>query len=222
MSRNLVRFITLLHFFIISVNLKFKGAPVTFFFAFQVMMKRRGVAAKQKTPAVNLRGKTMIGNGGERTTRTEGSAGGRRAAATVRAARSGPEKCETRSSEATTMTAITSKRTQAEAAGRRAAEARTKAGTEEAAGAAAPPRHPATAAVGTQRGVRAEVAARGRQTPAMPVTVNKICREDKMTINLWCTFFFIPLQQGSDPQRQLSLGQNQRMIFISGTRATPF
>lgn len=153
-------------------------------------MKKRSVAARQKTPAVNLREKMKIRTRGKRMTRTEESAGGRQAAVEARAARSGPEKCETRFSEVTTTTAITSKRTLAEAAGRRAAEARTKQGTEAAAGAAAPLRHAAIAAACTRRGVRVEVTAKGHQTPATQVTVNKMCRVDKMSISLWYMFVF--------------------------------
>lgn len=149
------------------------------------------MAARQKTPAVSQRGRTKIRMRGKRRTRTEGSADGRRAAVEARAARSGPEKCEMRSSEVTTTTtAITSKRTLAGAAGRRAVEARMKEGTEGAAGAAAPPRPAAIAVAGARRGVRVEVTARGDQTPATQVTVNKMCRVDKMSISLWCTFIF--------------------------------
>lgn len=193
MPRNLVRFIPLLQFSLF-LRSSSKGPECTYklVLVFQVMTKKRAVAARQKTPAVNRRGETKIRTRGKRTTRTEGSAGARRAAVGARAARSGPEKCETRSSEVTTttMTATMSKRTLAEAAGRTAVEARMKEGTEAAAGAAAPPRHAAIAVAGTRRGVRVEVTARGDQTPAMQATVNKMCRVDKMSISLWCMFVF--------------------------------
>lgn len=185
-------------------------------------MKIRAVAAKQKTLAAIQTGKTKIENRGQRMMRTEGSGSGRQAAAGARVARSAPEKCEMRFSEAMTMmTATMSKRTRAGAVGRRAAEVRMKAGTEEEAGAAVPPRHAATGAVANQRGVKAEAAARGDQTPAMPVTVNEICKEDGMTVNFQCKFVALSLT----PSRQLSLAlllQNQRMIFASGTRTTLF
>lgn len=190
------------------------------------MTKKRAVAARQKTPAVNRRGETKIGTKGKRTKRTEGSAGASRAAVGARAARSGPEKCETRSSEATmttTMTATMSKRTLAEAAGRTAAEARMKEGTEAAAGAAAPPRHAAIAVAGTRRGVRVEVTARGDQTPAMQATVNKMCRVDKMSISLWCMFVFKDAAALCPwPPGPVVANAELKRFFISETRRTLF
>lgn len=149
------------------------------------MRKRKAAAAKQRTPAVNPRGRTKSGNKGETTTttrmRTEGRGGGRQAAAAARAARTGPGNCETRkkSSAATTTATTTSQRILPGAAGRRAATATTTEGTGEAAGVAVPLRHRATAAATIQRlGLRVEVEATEAPIPAMPATANEICAPD--------------------------------------------
>lgn len=157
--------------------------------------KRRAAAVRRRTPAVNLRGTTKTGNKGQKTTkrmRTGGNGGGRRAAAEARAARIGPEYCETRkrSSAATTTVTTTSPRTQPGAAGTRAAAVTTKEGTEEAAGVAVPLQHAATAAVTTQRGLRVEVEVTEAQIPVTPVTVNKICGSDSKVMAIYpiCMF----------------------------------
>lgn len=147
------------------------------------MTKRRAAAVRPRTLVVNLRGKTKTGNKGQKKRKrmwTEGNGGGRQAVAEARAAKKGPENCETRkrSSAVTTTAMTTTLRTQPGAAGTRAAGARTKEGTEEAAGVAVPLQHAATAAVTTQRGLRVEVEVREAQIPVMPVTVNKICGLD--------------------------------------------
>lgn len=118
------------------------------------MRKTRTAAVRQRTLVVNLRGRMKTENKEEKMRmRTEARGGGKQVAVEARAVRRGPEKCETRKrSSAVMMTAMTtSPRTQPEAAGRRAAEVRTKEGTEVAAGAAVPPQHTATAAVTIQK-----------------------------------------------------------------------
>lgn len=149
------------------------------------MIKKRAVAVRQRTLVVNLRGKMKTRNTGEkmkrRRMRTDESEVGKQVAAEVKAVRIGPEKCGMRKrSSGVAMTAMTmNPRTLAEAAGRRAVEARMKEGTEETAGVAVPLQHAVITAVTTQRGLRVAVEVREAQTPVMPVTVTKISGPDR-------------------------------------------
>lgn len=150
------------------------------------MRRRRAAAVRLRTLAVNLTGTTKTAIKGEtmtKRTKTEGREGGRPAPVEVKAAKREPERCETRrrSSEATTTATTTSPRTRPGAAGTRAAGARMKVGTEEAAEAAVHLRHTATAAVTAQRpGLRVEVEATEAPSPVMPVTVIKTCGLDSL------------------------------------------
>ena len=152
----------------------------------QVMRRRRVAAVRQRTPAVNLREMAKTGSKAETTmkkTRTEGKGGGRPVAVVAKAAKKGPEKCETRkrSLAATTTATTTSPRIQPGAVGRRAVTVKMKGTTEEAAGAAVPLQHAATTAATTQRCTpRVGVGVRGLQTPVMPATVNKVCSLESM------------------------------------------
>ncbi len=183
------------------------------------MTKTRAAAVRQRTLVVSLRGRMKNGNKGEKTRRrmrTEGSGGGRRAPAEARAARRGPEKCGTRrrSSAATTTATTTSPRTQPGAAGTRAAEARMREGTEEAAGAAVPLQHAATAAVTTQRGLRVGVGVTEAQIPVTPVTVNKICGPNSRVVaaHLICMFSY---KHGSVTlSLTLILAQSGAVVFL--------
>lgn len=142
-------------------------------------MRRRAVAARQKTLAVNLRETMKNRNKGEKMRtrmKTEGRGDGRQAAVVARAARRGPEKCEMRKRSLAVMTTATtmSQRIRPGAAGRRAATVRMKEGTEEAAGVAAPLLQAATAAATIQRlGLRVGVEVTEAQIPVTPATVNK-------------------------------------------------
>lgn len=155
-------------------------------FPLQAMRKRRAAAVRLRTLAVNLTGTTKTVTKGETMTKrrkTEGREGGRPAPVEVKAARREPERCETRrrSSEATTTATTTSPRTRPGAAGTRAAGARMKVGTEEAAEAAVHLRHTATAAVTAQRpGLRVEVEATEAPSRVMPVIVIKTCGLDSL------------------------------------------
>lgn len=148
------------------------------------MRKRRTAAVRQRTLVVNQRGRMKTRNKEKKKRmRKEGREGGKQVAAEARAARREPEKCETRKRSSAVMTTATTTnpRTPAGAAGRRAAEVRTKEATEAAAGAAVPPRHTATAAVTIQRlRLRAEAEVRGAQTQVTPVIANEICSPGAM------------------------------------------